>query len=77
MERAEHDLALETAPPPEVDRATARARRERVVALSRDRYARKREEVERELATAREGDSSSRERGKRPPRRFGPPGNRR
>lgn len=76
MERAEHDFTLQTAPLPTVDPATVQARRERIVALSRERYARKREDVERELDAARGGDTPPDPRGTRPPRRFGPPGGR-
>jgi Type IV secretion-system coupling protein DNA-binding domain/TraM recognition site of TraD and TraG len=46
VERAEHDFNLKTLPLPEVDSATAMHRRERLVALSRERFGRKREEVE-------------------------------
>lgn len=74
MERAEHDFNLETAPLPEFDVGAAKPRRERIVGLSRERYARRREDVERELAAARGGEQSPESPGKRPPRRFGPPG---
>jgi hypothetical protein len=76
MERAEYDFTLETAPLPEVEPGTARDRRQRIVALCRERYARKREDVERDLAAARadEPDAQRRKR-KRHPRRFGPPPN--
>lgn len=77
MERAEHDFTLDTAPLPEVDAATARLRRERIVALSRERHARKREDVERDLAASRGGEVSPEAPARRPPRRFGPPGKRR
>ena len=52
VERAEHDFNLKTLPLPKVDLETARARRERLVALSRERYARRREEVVAETAVA-------------------------
>lgn len=53
VERAEYDFNLKTLPLPKLDVATARARRDRLIALSRERYARKREEVEAELARGR------------------------
>lgn len=79
MERSEHDFTLETTPLPRPDPAVAQATRERVVESSRSRYARPREEVERDAAaghateepTARRDDQRDR------PRRFGPPGQRR
>lgn len=46
VERAEHDFNLKTLPLPEVDPATATRRRERLVALSRERFGRNREELE-------------------------------
>ena len=49
MERAEHDFNLKTLPLPGVDSATARARQERLIALSRERFGSKREEVEAEI----------------------------
>jgi hypothetical protein len=53
VDRAEYDFNLKTLPLPKVDVATARARRERLIALSRERYARKREDVEAELGRGR------------------------
>jgi len=46
MERAEYDFNLKTPPLPAVDLALARERRERVVALSRHKYATPRAEIE-------------------------------
>jgi len=76
MERAEYDFTLKTMPLPEIDPATAQSRRERIAAMSRERYARKREEVERELDAARGSEPPPERPTKRPPRRFGPPGKR-
>jgi hypothetical protein len=53
VERAEYDFNLKTAPPPVAEAAIAGTRREKLIALSRERYARKREEVEVLLAAAR------------------------
>lgn len=53
VERAEYDFNLKTLPLPKVDVPIARARRERLIALSRERYARKREDVEAELSKGR------------------------
>jgi len=52
IDRAENDFNLETSPLPAVDEASAAARKARVVALTRQRFARRREDVERELAEA-------------------------
>src|SRR5207249_2348617 len=46
MERAEYDFNLKTVPLPAVDPALGAARRERIMASSRGRYAVRREEVE-------------------------------
>jgi hypothetical protein len=46
IERAEYDFNLKTMPLPGLDPAVAQGRRERVIALSREAYARKRVEVE-------------------------------
>jgi hypothetical protein len=46
VERAEFDFNLKTLPLPAIDRETARNRRERIMALSRERYATPREAVE-------------------------------
>jgi hypothetical protein len=77
IERSEYDFTLQTLPLPKVDPATAHERRERVVAISRERYARKREDVEREMASARPTAPPSKP-GKdfnsgKPFRRFSPP----
>ncbi|MEW6321700.1 MAG: type IV secretory system conjugative DNA transfer family protein [Acidobacteriota bacterium] len=72
LERAEHDFTLHTLPAPTVDAAVAQRRRERIVAYSRERYARRREDVERDLAEAR-GRETAAEADRRPPKRFGPP----
>lgn len=48
VERAEYDFNLKTLPLPKPDPQTARARRERLIALSRERYGKKREEFEAE-----------------------------
>ena len=50
VERAECDFNLRTLPPAKIDARVARSRRERVIALSRERYARPRADVERTLA---------------------------
>jgi predicted DNA-binding transcriptional regulator AlpA len=50
MERSEYDFNLKTLPLPAVEPETARLRRERVIALSRQRYAARRDEVEAYLA---------------------------
>ncbi len=52
IDRAENDFNLETRPLAAVDEASAAAGKARVVALTRERFARRREEVERELAAA-------------------------
>jgi hypothetical protein len=52
VDRAENDFNLETKALPAVNEASAAARKGRVVALTRERFARRREEVERELAAA-------------------------
>jgi len=49
VERAEYDFNLKTLPLTKVEKETTRARRERLIALSRERYGRRREEVEAEL----------------------------
>ena len=46
VERAEFDFNLKTLPLPVIDRATAELRRERIIALSRERYATPRHVVE-------------------------------
>ncbi|HTR35843.1 MAG TPA: type IV secretion system DNA-binding domain-containing protein [Bryobacteraceae bacterium] len=46
MERAEYDFNVKIVPPPAVDSAVAARRRDLIVASSRERYARSREEVE-------------------------------
>ncbi len=46
MERAEYDFNMKTVPLPPVDPALAAARRDRIVASSRERYAARREDVE-------------------------------
>jgi len=46
VERAEYDFNLDTPPLPSVDAETARAKREAIVALSREKYARPRTEIE-------------------------------
>ncbi|MGD0499064.1 MAG: type IV secretion system DNA-binding domain-containing protein [Bryobacteraceae bacterium] len=53
MERAEYDFNLKTYPSPAVEPALAARRREQIVAASRERYARPREEVERLLQARR------------------------
>jgi predicted DNA-binding transcriptional regulator AlpA len=50
IERAEYDFNLRTLPLPVVEMELAQQRRDRLVALSRERYGRQREEVEKELA---------------------------
>lgn len=50
VERAEYDFNLKTRPLPTIDPTIARARRERIVALSRERYAGRREDVEAHLS---------------------------
>jgi hypothetical protein len=78
MERAEYDFTLETSPLPRLEPTETQARRERVVELSRARYARLREDVERDAAAAHATEQPV----ERPdhrrdkPRRFGPPGRR-
>jgi len=46
IEQAQFDFNLKTGPPPPVDAALARSRRERIVALSRERFALRRADVE-------------------------------
>lgn len=77
MERAEYDFTLTTVPFSPTDPVTARTRRERIVALSRERYARPREDVEKELAAARAASPPPGSSGRQPPRRPGPPDKRR
>jgi hypothetical protein len=64
VERAEHDFNLKTLPLADVDSVTARARCERLIALSREHFGRKREEVEAEIL--REQPKSSPEPKKEP-----------
>src|SRR5208283_1817545 len=52
VERAEFDFNLKTRPLPVIDAETARKRREQLVALSREHYARPREAVEAALIPA-------------------------
>lgn len=52
VERAEYDFNLKTLPVPPLDREMAESRRERIIARSRERYARPREVVEAALAPA-------------------------
>jgi hypothetical protein len=52
MERSEYDFNLKTLPLSTVDPETARLRRERVIALSREHYAGRKEDVEALLAQA-------------------------
>ncbi len=54
IERAEHDFTLRTFAAPEIDSAIAAARREQVVAHSRETYARPLKEIEAQLAVMRE-----------------------
>jgi Type IV secretion-system coupling protein DNA-binding domain len=73
VDRAENDFNLETTALPAVEEASAAAGKARVVALARQRFARRREEVERELAVALESSpavstpSPRRERMPQPP----------
>ena len=53
LERAEYDFNLKALPLPGVDIGLASQRRERLVALSREKYARRRVEIEAELARGR------------------------
>ncbi|MCW5976496.1 MAG: type IV secretion system DNA-binding domain-containing protein [Bryobacteraceae bacterium] len=53
IERGDYDFNLKTTPLPAVDSATAATRRERIVTLSRERYATARETVEAQLLSAR------------------------
>jgi hypothetical protein len=53
IERAEHDFNLKTLPLPAVDLDLAEERRERIVGLSREKYASRREIVEKALAIGR------------------------
>jgi hypothetical protein len=74
MERAEYDFTLETAPLPTIDPAAADATRDRVIALSRERYARRREDVARDAAAAHSEAPPPAPRPEgRAPRRFHPP----
>jgi DNA helicase HerA-like ATPase len=83
MERAEFDFTMATVPLPEVDADAADATRTRVTTMSRERYARPREEVAREIAESRgtEPDTPRRDQppqhdrggNRRPPKRFRPP----
>jgi uncharacterized protein DUF87 len=52
MERSEYDFNLKTPPLPPVEAETAQFRRERVIALSREHYAARKETVEAHLAEA-------------------------
>jgi Type IV secretion-system coupling protein DNA-binding domain len=52
VERSEYDFNLKTLPLPQADVAIARTRRDRLIALSREQYARRREEVEADLFRA-------------------------
>ncbi len=52
IERAEYDFNLKTFPLPKVEPEAARERREQIIALSREKYATRREEVEAELRVA-------------------------
>lgn len=58
IDRAENDFNLETSPLPAVEEGSAAAAKARIVALSRQRFARRREEVEREVAAALESSPS-------------------
>jgi hypothetical protein len=73
MERAENDFTLSTNPFPAKPR-DAKERRDQIVARSRDRFARRRADVEQEAATARESMPRSAGKAGKPPGRFGPPG---
>ena len=53
IERAEYDFNLKTLPLPKLDLETAGKRREQLIALSRQRYGRRRDEVAQELASQR------------------------
>lgn len=72
MEQAEQDFTLTTTPFKSPDPTIAQARRDQIVARSRARYARRRDEVEEELLRARTPETPSRDRHE-PPRRYGPP----
>lgn len=72
VERAENDFNLKTLPLPKVSPQTARDRRERLVALSRERYGRSREEVKQALAREFE-DAPRREPAQEPNLRPSPP----
>lgn len=52
VDRADHDFNLETAPLPDLDPALATARREELVALTREKYPRRAEEEARETVPA-------------------------
>ena len=53
IERAEYDFNLRTFPLPRLDDEVAKERRDRLIAISREKYARKREEVEADLEQTR------------------------
>jgi len=53
IERSEYDFNLKTLPLPHVEPELAKQRRERLITLSREKYATRREEVEAQLATHR------------------------
>lgn len=55
VERTEYDFNLKTSPLPCVDETVAESRRERIVTLSREKYATPRENVEAVLAIGRNG----------------------
>ena len=54
VERNEYDFNLATFPLPQVDENLARQRREKIVELSRNKYARRREDVEQDLTQQRQ-----------------------
>jgi hypothetical protein len=72
MERSEYDFNLKTLPLPTVDPETARVRRERVVTLSREQYAGRKEDVEALLAQAILPGSGRAPANDPPPRRVEP-----
>jgi TraM recognition site of TraD and TraG len=76
VERAHCDFNLKTLPLPKADQATARAKRERLLVLSREHYGRRREEIEAELARHWAGAPAAKEASARPeippPRPPGP-----
>jgi len=57
IERAEYDFNLKGLPPPKVSAETAKANRERLIALSREKYAVPREEIETSRAGIPESES--------------------